>query len=349
MTRRFFLVALGLLLAGGAGPGPLWAAGEPIRLPELMDLLRTNLLGATADDLNRAAVEGLLGQLGPQVTVLGAGGDGTHAVPALSSALVERQYGYVRLARVGAGADREFAAAYQRLASSNTLKGLALDLRFAGGHDFPAALGIADQFFPGEKPLINWGEGVKSSVSKPEAIVLPVVLLVNRQTSGAAEALAGMLRLSDVGLLLGTNTAGRASVTREFTLQTGQRVRVAVAPVRVAAGKPLPAGGLVPDIVVEAGTEDERGTYEDATKALARVGAAGELSLQVTNRPVRRRPNEAELVRQSREGAGPEPAVTNAPARAATATLPSAVHDPVLARAIDLLKGLAVVQQFRSP
>ena len=227
MTRRLPLLALGLLLAAGAVPRAARAAGEPIRLSELMDLLRTNLQGATAADLNRAAVDGLLGQLGPQVTVVGAGGPETNGVPALASAVVDRNYGYVRLARLGAGLNREFAAACQRLASSNRLKGLAIDLRFAGGQDFSAALGIADQFFPGEKPLINWGDGVKSSVSKPEAIVLPVVLLVNRQTSGAAEALAGMLRLSEVGLLVGTNTAGRASVTREFTLQTGQRVRVA--------------------------------------------------------------------------------------------------------------------------
>jgi C-terminal processing protease CtpA/Prc len=291
MTRRFPLLALGLLLAAGAGPGAVRAAGEPIRFSELMDLLRTNLLGATAADLNRAAVDGLLAQLDPQVTVAGAAGAETNAAPAVTSAVVDRNYGYVRLARLGAGADREFAAACQKLAASNTLKGLALDLRFAGGQDFPAALGIADQFFPGEKPLINWGDGVKSSVSKPEAIVLPVVLLVNRQTSGAAEALAGMLRSSDVGLLLGTNTAGRASVTREFTLQTGQRVRVAVAPITVAAGKPMPAGGLVPDIRAEIAPDEERLAYQDAFPALARTGAGGELSLQSTNRPARRRTN----------------------------------------------------------
>ena len=51
----------------------------------------------------------------------------------------------------------------------------------------------------------------------------------------------------------------------------------------------------------------------------------------------------------NREGSVPEREVpfTNAPVRASEAPSP-VVNDPALARALDLLKGLAVVQQFRS-
>jgi hypothetical protein len=68
-----------------------------------------------------------------------------------------------------------------------------------------------------------------------------------------------------------------------------------------------------------------------------------------TNRAPRRRLNEAELVRLSREGQLPdrENPFTNSPTRAAEPQ-PAVIQDPVLARAVDLLKGLAVVQQFRS-
>ena len=61
---------------------------------------------------------------------------------------------------------------------------------------------------------------------------------------------------------------------------------------------------------------------------------------------VRRRLNEAELVRMLREGQTPEE--EQAMTRREAEPGPPLVHDPVLARAIDLLKGLQVVQQFRS-
>ncbi len=330
-------------------------AAEPVSFQELFDVLKANLTGVSEDDLNRAAVAGLVKQLGPQVSLVGgdaAAPADTNATPMLTAAVFDRFYGYVRISRVAPGLDREFTNAVQHLLATNKIKGLVLDLRFAGGQDYAAAVGVADPFFASEQPLIDWGEGWKKSASKAEAIVKPVALLVNRQTSGAAEALAGMLRLSDVGLLIGTNTAGQASKSKEFTLKNGQRVRVAVAPVKVAKERELSSAGLKPDIQVDVSPEDEQVWYEDAYRILpksGRFGAAGtnEVSLLVTNRPPRRRLNEAELVRMRNEGFNPDAESTNAPARKGDPRTPI-LNDPSLARAIDLLKGLAVVQQFRS-
>jgi hypothetical protein len=63
-----------------------------------------------------------------------------------------------------------------------------------------------------------------------------------------------------------------------------------------------------------------------------------------TNRPARRpRFNEAELVRERREGIS-EADMTASRERELDKPL---VSDPVLARALDLLKGLALVRQAR--
>jgi C-terminal processing protease CtpA/Prc len=344
--KRLFLV----LMASAALAG---RAAEPVQFNELFDLLKANLVGASEADLNQSAVAGLLKQLGPRVSVTSDDAQAdTNAAPLLTAAVFDKSYGYLRVGRVAAGLEKEFTNAVQRLLSTNKIKGLVLDLRFAGGQDYAAAVAVADQFFAGEQPLIDWGEGWKKSTSKPEAIVKPVTLLVNRQTSGAAEALAGMLRLSDVGLLIGTNTAGQASKSKEFTLKTGQRVRVAVAPVKVANERELSVAGLKPDIQVDVSPEDEQAWFEDAYKVLPKSGrlAAGgtnDMNLTVTNRPVRRRLNEAELVRMRNEGLNFDGEPTNNAARKAPSAVPI-VNDPALARAIDLLKGLAVVQQFRS-
>jgi hypothetical protein len=325
-------------------------AAEPAQLQELYDLLKANLKGVTEAELDGAAVTGLVKQLGPRVAFVGDQAADTGAAPMLTSAVFDRFYGYLRISRVAPGLDKEFTNAVQRLLSTNKIKGLVLDLRFASGQDYAAAVAVADQFFPGEQKLIDWGEDWKSSTSKPEAIVKPVALLVNRQTSGAAEALAGMLRLSDVGLLIGTNTAGQANKSKVFTLKNGQQLRIAIAPVKVANDKELPASGLKPDILVDVSPDEELAWFQDAYKVLPRAGSlaggTNSMNLQVTNRPARRL-NEAELVRMRREGLLLDVEPTNAPPRR-NESAPPIIHDPALARAIDLLKGLAVVQQFRS-
>jgi len=267
--------------------------------------------------------------------------------------LFDRHFGYLRVNRFTAGTGKEFQADYGLLAAANTLKGPVIDLRFAGGKDYAAAVAVADRFFADEQPLVDWGEGWKKSTGKTNSISLPVALLVNRKTTGAAEALAGMLRYREVGLLIGTNTAGEASMAREFSLNTGQRLRLAVAPVKVANGRELPFSGIKADIEVEVTPEDELAWYEDAYKSPAKPArfasaATNETSLTATNRTPRRRLNEAELVRMNKEGQSldREPPFTNEPFR--TVEPPPVVSDPSLARALDLLKGLAVVQQFRS-
>lgn len=329
---------------------------EPFNFAEVFDLLKANLAGVTGEQLNEAAVRGLLEQLAGKVSVVGeptppVRGAGSNAP--VSAAVFDRHFAYLRVNRFAAGTDKEFQAAFERLVAANTLKGLVIDLRFAGGKDYAAAVAVADRFFADEQPLVDWGEGWKKSSGKTNLISLPVALLVNRKTTGAAEALAGMLRYREVGLLIGTNTAGEASMAREFSLKTGHRLRLAVAPVKVANGRELPFSGIKADIEVQVSPEDEAAWYEDAYKALpkpARLASAvtNETSLTATNRTQRRRLNEAELVRMNKEGQSldREPPFTNEPSR--NLESPLVVNDPSLARALDLLKGLAVVQQFRS-
>src|SRR5439155_7468432 len=112
--------------------------------------------------------------------------------------------------------DIQLSQAYQQVTASNQPKGVVLDLRFASGEDYEAAAALADLFLATEKPLLDWAEVLKKATAKTNALSLPLTVLVNRQTAGAAEAFAAVLRQADVGLLLGTNTAGKASMGKEF-------------------------------------------------------------------------------------------------------------------------------------
>ena len=342
LGRSFFI---GALLAGVIN---LRAAEDAPDFKEVYDLLRANAGSVKERELNRAAVDGLLVKLNARAWLIDpskTSAPDTNIAPISSSALFDESYGYVRVARVDSRLSEQFSAALEKLSATNKLKGLVIDLRYANGNDYNAAALVADHFLGSEQPLLDWGNGSAKSTDKTNAFRQPVAILVNQFTAGGAEALAAVLRQKDVGLLIGTNTAGQASITKDFSLKNGEVLRIAVAPIKFGAGEVIEQ--LKPDIQVDVNPDDERVYFTDAYKSL-RPGSGGSstniASLSVTNKP-RKRLNEAELVRMLREGENPddEPAK---PARFEPAK--PMITDPALARAIDLLKALAVVRHTRS-
>ena len=345
----FFVVSFCLCFVEVSGT----AAEQGLDFKEVYELLRENLAGADEAALDQAAAQGLIAKLYPKVALVTNGNSSvTNPSPTIKTAVFDSAYGYLRVGQIGAGSEEQLESAYKELIAGNRLKGLVVDLLFSGGHEYAEAAALADWFFSTEQPLIDWGQGVKKSTAKTNAISIPVTLLVNQHTSGAAEAFAGILRQADIGVIIGTTTSGQASITKDFTLKTGQKLRVAAAPIKVGNGQPLSLTGLKPDIQVEVNAEDERAYFADAYRAISKTNrvataqaASTNETLTGTNR-LRRRLNEAELVRMMREGQN----IEQEPTLGLKESDPSRplVQDPALARAIDLLKGLSVVQQFRS-
>jgi hypothetical protein len=342
-----------LLLVALAFAQPLLGAETP-PFREVYDLLRTNLAGVNESQLDRASVTGLIDQLKPKVVLLeGQEGAGqTNGAALQKSSVFDSAYGYLRVNNFADGAEKSFIETFRQLAKTNRLKGLVVDLRYSHGQDYSEAAAMADWFFSRETPLLDWGDGLKKAKAKSDAVELPLAVLVNRKTSGAAEAFAAILREAQIGVVIGTNTAGEATIGKEFTLSTGQRLRVATAPLKLASGKPLPNSGLKPDIYVEVSADDESAWFEDAYKVVGKPARAPGIintndlmAALSTNRSGRRRLNEAELVRMLREGLNPENE-TAAGVRELERTK-GLVNDPVLGRALDLLKGLTVVQHFK--
>src|ERR1035441_6048806 len=105
MTRHFlslFALALTGWLAMHCARGADTTNSAP-DFKEVYDLLRTNLTGATDDNLNRAAIEGLLSRFHGKVSLVGGAADGS-AIPqggtALSkTAIIENNVAYLRIGR----------------------------------------------------------------------------------------------------------------------------------------------------------------------------------------------------------------------------------------------------------
>jgi len=322
---------------------------------EVYDLIRTNISGVSQAQLDRAAVQALVSALAPRVA-LAEGVTETNldsSAPLLNKVTVfSGDIAYLRVARVEDGVANAVRQNIQGLLTTNKLQGIVLDLRFTPGHNFEAAAGLADLFMSKERPLLDWGSGMRSSTAKTDALKLPLAILVNHETSEAAEALAAVLRDTGASLVLGNRTAGQAMIAQDFTLKNGEHLRIATAPIKLGSGALLTPEGVNPDIAVRVGLEEERSYFTDAFKtppATSSLLAGVNLSLTnqagATNRSRRSRFNEAELVREKREGASFDP---DLPLTRSSESEKPVVRDPVLARALDIIKGLAVVRQSRS-
>ena len=352
--RVFFSISVAAsVLAGGKSVASTNSTAD---FREVYDLIRAHVPGADEATLNRAALQGILTAFRTKVQ-MGTNADGARPAatgPWITQArLFDDSVAYIRIARVAHGLDQEVAAAWSRLQSTNALKGIVLDLRYARGTDYAAAAAVAGLFTTRAQPLLLLENRTLTSPEKTNATRLPVAVLVNAETSGAAEALAAILRETGAGLILGERTAGEAMVMESYPLKNGDQLRIASVPIHLGDGTVLSSEGIEPDIAVSVSREDERIYYDDpyATRSPAASGSRSSATNQVSSAesPSRRGyMNEAELVREHKLGLDGEDNAPEGPTppRRTESTRP-VVKDPVLARALDLLKGLAVVQRDR--
>jgi len=320
------------------------------KIEDVLSILRSNLPAEQAQALDASALKGLLAELQNRVILL------TNPVVqkrALQENLLTKwtvyndNFAYFRVGQVNGTLAQQIRKAYDQLAATNKLKGIVLDLRYAGGFDYREAAAVSDLFLDKELPLVRLeGEaGVVKSQSNADDLTQPFVVLVNHQTGGAAEALAGIFRESQRGLLIGSGTSGSANIFKEIEISNGSSLMVASQPVEIGRGKIIGTEGLAPDIFSAAPAAEERMFFDDPFKVSVKKAVITSTNLVVssTNSP-RRRMNEAELVRLQREGVNPED--ERAVGEKETVVI-QVVTDPPLARALDLLKGLSVLGQNR--
>jgi len=348
MTRFRIGIFLGALLAfAGQVSSPAAGTNSSPDFQEVYDLIRQHASGLSPEELNRAAVQGLINALGSRVSLgtNNAATDTTEKKPVPETILFDGNIAYLRISRVSDGLAKAISSAYEQVKATNKVSGIVLDVRYADGADYKAAADAVDLFVSKSQPLLNWGNGVVSSHEKSDAISVPVAVLVNHQTAAASEALAAMVRQAGVGLVLGSHTAGSAMVMENFRLKDGEQLRIGSSPVTLGDGTPLSAQGLKPDIDVTVSEEAEKAFYADAFLVVSNKssGLSGTNDASATNQ-TRVRLNEAELVREHRAGENPDEMVAKRPPEPQAPV----VSDPALARALDLLKGLAVVRESKS-
>lgn len=371
-----------LLLAGATSVCRAANVDSPLRqTTEIISVLKSNYVDHEKLDeklLNEATVSGILGALGRGAVILAPEAPSTNSTkaaatetkpagPLARAEIIDPHIGYVRLADVTEGTPAALDAELKTFTDAKVL-GYVLDLRFADGTNFAAAAAVAGRFLSDGQEVFTLKSSDKSahvfradSETKPSSsnasdlASAPLMLLVNAETRGSAEALAGALRAQDRGIIIGSQTAGSAAAWQDVKLGDGRTLRIATAKIVLphvdgAAQIDIFPNGITPDVAVKIQPKTER----DVVLA-AQTNETLTASLQP--RVNKNNLTEAQLVKAFRGEAVDrfEKPARVAPPAADGEEKPASdkereeegeiqnVRDVVLQRAVDILKGIRVL------
>ena len=181
--------------------------------------------------------------------------------------------GYLRAAGIFEGAGAEIAAALDRWQAAGKL-GAILDLRGANGVAEGEIPVVAAKFVPVGSVLYamtdRLGNELASVPSGPApAASLPLMVLVDEETSGASELLAAVLSGGVQGaMVIGRETAGDPLIREPKKLSTGRYALLATRQLKIPDGT-VYAGvaGVQPDVVITDSALDET-VYEPEAPVL---------------------------------------------------------------------------------
>lgn len=310
-------------------------------LQAIITLLKSNFTNpeALGDlELNRATVEGLLTRLSPGVILLpDKGSSQPEPVMPFYSEVLQEHIGYLRLGTLN---DASLHALDKALATfaSQRVDALIVDLRGSGpANDFAKAAEFAKRFTPKGKPLFKLHKPAARqdrmfTSDRDPAFQGLMTILIDGETSGGAEALAGILRMSDKAMSIGQPTAGRAVEYSDLPLPSGKILRIAVAQAALPEGQSFFPGGIKPDLPVEMSMADKRQIFQ----RLPEKGVGP--FIYETERP---HMNEAALL----AGTNPELDAAEAAQRRRERGSERTLHDLVLQRALDVVTSLEIYQK----
>ncbi|MBL9033166.1 MAG: PDZ domain-containing protein [Rhodospirillaceae bacterium] len=281
------------------------------------------------------------------------------AVKSVRWELEQGNIGYVRISSFSEKTDSGLREAITKLKEStkNELNGLVLDLRNNPGGLLDQAIAVSDDFLgKGEIVSTRGRDAAEAQRWNAETGDLmdgkPIVVLINGGSASASEIVSGALQDQRRAILLGTKSFGKGSVQSIIPIPNHGAIRLTTARYYTPSGRSIQAKGIEPDIEVQQAKIEslgpDNGRHEaDLRGALSNPDDAPANAEQPAQAPgTEAAPGTNVVPPQTTEDATPpapeesEPFVGSEKAQIAR---PS--QDYQLSRALDLLRGLALLQK----
>jgi carboxyl-terminal processing protease len=255
VSKRFGYAAIISVIPGGPADKAGLNAGDIIETVE----------GLSSHDLSLAAVKNhLAGEPGSrlELTIIRARKIEPQKIvvvrdvvtlPAVQEQMVGDNVGVIKAVVLTKGKAAEVAEKIKSLQKKGAKK-LVLDLRYNSEGDEEEGVAVASLFLG--KGTIGTLQGQKfekvTYTADPQKKItdLPLVVLVNRGTAGAAELVASAILDNARGDVLGDKTFGEGSVQKLIEVPDGSALILSVAKYYTSNGKVIQDTGITPNILV---------------------------------------------------------------------------------------------------
>ncbi len=174
-------------------------------------------------------------------------------IPATTDKVMDENIGYIKAEALTKGKAQEIAAKIKSLEKSGAKK-ILLDLRNCAEGDETEGVAVANLFL--NHGTITYLQGQKFpreafNADPAKAVTtLPLAVLVNRSTSGAAEIVAAAILENARGDVVGDKTFGDGSVQKTIDLPDGGALILSVAKYYSPSGKAIQDVAVTPNVAV---------------------------------------------------------------------------------------------------
>ncbi len=172
----------------------------------------------------------------------------------VDSRMINGKIGYISISGFKENTYDQFKAALDAL-QKDGMKGLVLDLRDNPGGLVKSVYQIGEELLPEGTMVYTLDKQEKREDLKcdGEYLDIPLVVLVNENSASASEILAGAVKDTGRGTLVGTQTFGKGLVQRLFTLPDGSGLNVTIQKYYTPKGTSIHGIGIEPDEAVQLG------------------------------------------------------------------------------------------------
>ena len=180
-------------------------------------------------------------------------------IPAASDKMLEDGIGYVKVDTLTKGKAQEIAGKIKSLEKSGAKK-LVLDLRNSSEGEESEGVATANLFL--NHGTITYLQGQKfpreafNADASKAVTSLPVAILVNKGTAGAAEIVAAAILENARGDVVGDKTFGDGSVQKTIDLPDGGALILSVAKYYSPSGKAIQETAVTPNVLVADDTDN---------------------------------------------------------------------------------------------
>jgi carboxyl-terminal processing protease len=230
-------------------------------LPEI----RNALSGTPGSTVNVSVVRARRAE--PQKMVIGRD---VISIPPVSDKMLEDGIGYVKVDALTKGKAQEIAAKIKSLEKSGAKK-LVLDLRNTSDGEESEGVATANLFL--NHGTITYLQGQKfpreafNADASKAITALPLAVLVNKGTAGAAEVVAAAVMENARGDVVGDKTFGDGSVQKTIDLPDGGAVILSVAKYYSPSGKAIQETAVTPNVLVADETDSAISDDDDQEPA----------------------------------------------------------------------------------